>query len=493
MFDWSQILRHGLFAVVMGTVAAGASIVLCLAVGQAFALTQAFGWLIYLLPVAGVLSLLLYRWWRLPLDTTTRTVVDDIRHDRPISPLLAPGILVGTCLSIVAGGSVGKEAGALHMGASLGDLVARPFKLRGIVRDQAQPSAAAASGAPGEAPERRDREAGMHGYAAALGMAATFSALFFAPLGSAMFVLELTRYGKATLKHLASILLACFVAFALARLVGIGDVIATVPIPAPSWHLVGECVVIGAACALVGTAFIKSIDWLQRNTRRASRNYYLWVVAGGLLVAGLTLAFGWQPYEGTGGVQLAWALQGSQPELGFLVKALLTTLCLGLWFKGGEIMPTFAIGALLGASCTIMTGGEPGISAAIGLVAFFAAMSRCPLAALLMGCEIFGWAAAPLFALAVAVSFALGHDVGLYGRGATGALYHGAKRALGRLARNRALVVSAQADQVAQGAREAAASVSGREVEEGLQRIHQALSQAEEAIESVEAKEGKGS
>ena len=42
--------------------------------------------------------------------------------------------------------------------------------------------------------------------------------------------------------------------------------------------------------------------------------------------------------------------------------------------------------------------------------------------AFLMGCEIFGWAGAPAFALAVAVSFSLGRDVGLYGRGATGIL-----------------------------------------------------------------------
>lgn len=453
MVDFSQAARHGAFACVMGVVAAGASIVLCLCVDQAYAATMALPWLIYLLPVCGAASLLLYRWWKLPLDTTTRTVVADIRADRPISPLLAPGILIGTCLSILGGGSVGKEAGALHMGASLGDLVARPFKLGPVRRRTAEaPDAATAAGpaakaaeleaaaAPeattalgAEAPEpdaapeggkgaqgARREATGAHGYAAALGMAATFSALFFAPLGSTMFVLELTRYKKGVLKHLATILLACFIAFALARTVGIGDVIPAVAVPALSWRLAGQCIVIGVVCAVCGTLFIRAIDWLQQATRRASRNYYLWVVAGGLLVAGLTVAFGWQAYEGTGGNQLALALQGRQADWGFAVKALLTVLCLGLWFKGGEIMPTFTIGALLGASCTAMTGGDPGISAAIGLVAFFAAMSRCPAAAFLMGCEIFGWSAAPLFALAVAVSFPLGRDVGYYGRGAAG-------------------------------------------------------------------------
>lgn len=469
MVDFSQIARHGIFACLMGVVAAAASVLLCICVDQAYALSMALPWLIYLLPVCGVLSLLLYRWWKLPLNATTHTVVSDIRQDRPISPLLAPGILIGTCLSILGGGSVGKEAGALHMGASLGCLVARPFKLRSILRQQPtqpaairvaqaeealekmedreraatehaldavanrEPAASASSGLvegwqsgreERRAEERagRQREEGMQSYAASLGMAATFSALFFAPLGSAMFVLELTRYKRSTLKHAPTILLACFIAFALARWVGIGDIIPVVSIPDLSWKMLGQCVIIGAACALGGTLFIRAIDGLQRATQRASKNYYLWVVAGGLLVAGLTLAFGWQAYEGTGSNQLALALSGRQAEWGFLIKALLTVLCLGLWFKGGEIMPTFTIGALLGASCTVMTGGEAGCSAAIGLVAFFAAMSRCPLAAFLMGCEIFGWAAAPLFAIAIAVSFPLGHDAGLYGRGATSVL-----------------------------------------------------------------------
>ena len=80
-----------------------------------------------------------------------------------------------------------------------------------------------------------------------------------------------------------------------------------------------------------------------------------------------------------------------------------------------------------------MTQGDPAFSAAVGLVAFFAAMSRCPVTAFLMGCEIFGWAAAPAFALAVAVSFSLGRDVGLYGRGATGILKLATSAARARL------------------------------------------------------------
>lgn len=228
-------------------------------------------------------------------------------------------------------------------------------------------------------------------------------------------------------------LLACFVAFGLASIIGIGDVIPKVPLPALSWPVVGQCVVIAVACALVGTVYIQIIDGAQRLTKRISQNYYLWAALGGVLMAVLVTLFDWRGFEGTGANLLSDALAGRAGGWTFAVKALLTIVCLGLWLRGGEIMPTFTVGALLGASCTVMTQGDPAFSAAVGLVAFFAAMSRCPVTAFLMGCEIFGWAGAPAFALAVAVSFSLGRDVGLYGRGATGILKRATSAARARL------------------------------------------------------------
>lgn len=404
-----QVAAHGMFALCMGVVAAVASIVLCLCVAAVYGLYEAHWWLIFLLPALGCLSLWLYHRAQLPLDMSTRRVVDHIRSDSPVPPLLAPGILAGTCLSILGGASVGKEAGALQMGASLGSLVGRPFRLKPV--------------------HEADAGESMDGYAAATGMAATFAALFFAPLGSMMFVIELSRYKKSVVKHVASILLACFVAYAIARVVGIGDIIPTVAAPALSWKTVGECLVIGVLAAVVGALFSEGVDGLQRLSKHISRNYYIWVIAGGVVIAALTLAFHLSEYGGTGGNMLAMALAGDQPLWGFAFKAGFTILALGLWFKGGEIMPTFTIGALLGASCVVITGGDAGYSAAIGLVAFFTAESRCPLAAFLMGCEIFGWQFAPFFAIAVITSFAFGRDVGMYGKGA-----YSAARVLGRRA-----------------------------------------------------------
>lgn len=218
--DLREALKHGVFAVTMGAVGAVASIALCLCTNFAFGLFQTHPWLGWGLPLFGTVSLLLYRACHLPLDLTTHDVMDHLREDRPVPAALAPGIAAGTCLTLLGGGSVGREAAALQMGASLGSLVSRPFHLNPFLRKHAFQS--------------------MDGYAAAAGMAATFSALFFSPLGSAVFVVEQSQFKRNISQHFISLLLTCLVAWGIAQVIGIGDVIEPVRVPGASWPLVGQ-------------------------------------------------------------------------------------------------------------------------------------------------------------------------------------------------------------------------------------------------------------
>lgn len=149
-------------------------------------------------------------------------------------------------------------------------------------------------------------------------------------------------------------LLACFVAFGLASIIGIGDVIPKVPLPALSWPVVGQCVVIAVACALVGTVYIQIIDGAQRLTKRISQNYYLWAALAGVLMAVLVTLFDWRGSRARVPT-CSPTLWPAAPRWTFAVKALLTNRVPRALLRGGEIMPTFTVGALLGASCTVMT------------------------------------------------------------------------------------------------------------------------------------------
>lgn len=396
-FGIKEALKHLVFAVAAGIACGLSSVVLCLAAQWAFLAFTTFPLLIWLLPVMGIVQLAAYRLLGLKPDLTTGKVVDAVRRDDLIEPTLAPGILFGTATTLLSGGSVGKEAGALQMGASVGASVSKPFKLRRITKGN-------------------DRTLG--GYIGALGMAAEFAALFFAPIGSALFILELTHYKKSVFAYFPYILLACFCAYAVAWLIGVGDFIDAVAVPGYTWHTLAICIVIGVVCAVMATVTVASIGALHTLTLKATNCIYVWVAIGGVLFAVLVTVFGWMPYTGSGGATLNDALNGNFQMHGFAVKALLTVICLGFWFKGGEITPSFCIGGLLGATFASLLGADVEFGVAVGVISFFAAFSRCPLAAFAMGCEILGWQMAPYFAIAVIVAFSSSMSIGMYGEGA---------------------------------------------------------------------------
>ena len=379
--------RHFAFAVVAGILGALASISLCLVVNGVYSLFLAHRFLLFLLPITGIISLVVYRLCALPLTLSTEQVVAQIQNNRPVSGKLFLAILLGTGLTIVGGGSVGKEAASLQIGASLGQISAKPFKLQSLYKN---------------------RQRDCTGFAAACGMASCFSALFFAPLGSAVFVLEMSRFDKLILHRMPAILIGCFVGFAISKTVGIGDYIPAITCPQFSPYLLVICVVVGIACGIFGTIFARGIKGIRALLAKKVHNPYICVIAGGLIFAALVLCFDWFAFTGTGSTLLLDALAGEGASADFAIKLVLTMLCLGFSFKGGEIMPMFTIGSLLGLSCAfVLSSHESAFAAALGLVAFFAAASRCPLAAVLIGGETLGWLIVPYLVVSIACAFAL--------------------------------------------------------------------------------------
>ena len=98
----------------------------------------------------------------------------------------------------------------------------------------------------------------------------------------------------------------------------------------------------------------------------------------------------------------------------FLLKMVFTAIVLGAGFKGGEIVPTMSIGASFGCVAGLAFGVSPSLCAACGLAALFVGVTNCPVSALIIALEMFGYEAMPYFAIIVAVSFTLSGYYGLY-------------------------------------------------------------------------------
>ena len=98
----------------------------------------------------------------------------------------------------------------------------------------------------------------------------------------------------------------------------------------------------------------------------------------------------------------------------FILKLLLTAITLGCGFRGGEIVPTFFVGSTFGCLVGPLLGLDPGLAAALALVATFCAVTNCPIASILLGVELFGAEPLLLYLLVCAVSYLLSGHYSLY-------------------------------------------------------------------------------
>ena len=97
-----------------------------------------------------------------------------------------------------------------------------------------------------------------------------------------------------------------------------------------------------------------------------------------------------------------------------MLKIIFTAVTIGTGFRGGEIVPTFFIGAVFGCTIASVLGLDPGMGAAVGLVALFCGVVNCPIASIFLSLELFGADGTLFFAIACAVSYLLSGYHGLY-------------------------------------------------------------------------------
>ena len=89
----------------------------------------------------------------------------------------------------------------------------------------------------------------------------------------------------------------------------------------------------------------------------------------------------------------------------FVCKMVLTVLTLSVGFKGGEVVPSFYIGATFGCVGGPLLGLPAGFSAAVGLVCVFCGATNTLVASIVLAAELFSGAGFELMALACGLSY----------------------------------------------------------------------------------------
>ena len=138
------------------------------------------------------------------------------------------------------------------------------------------------------------------------------------------------------------------------------------------------------------------------------------MAVGGALIVGLTLLVGNTDYNGAGMEVVERAMGGQVDGWAWILKLLFTAVTIGFGFKGGEVVPSFFVGACFGCLLGGFLGLPAGFGAAIGLVAVFCGAVNCPIASVFLSIELFGTGDLLYFAMACAISYLLSGYCGLY-------------------------------------------------------------------------------
>ena len=385
-----------LYAVALGKWLAVAALtgVLCGLIGSAFALSVGYvtrlraanGWLLYLLPLAGVAVASVYRALRTE-GMGTDDIIDAVHLGKPLSAKLVPSIFIGTVLTHLCGGSAGREGAALQMGGTIGYWSSRALRL-----------------------DDRDTRTGT-----LCGMAAFFSALFGTPLAATMFAIMAISVGE--LYHAAFIpcFTASLVAYGLSMWLGVAPVRFTAVIPALASTGLVRAAILAALCAWVSARFCALLHASARHMKKCIPKPWLRAAAGGAIVVALTLICGTTDYNGAGMDVITAAIeQGRVKPEAFALKMLFTAVTLAAGFKGGEVVPCFFVGATFGCAVAPLLGLPASFGAALGLVSVFCGATNCPIASTFLSIELFGGSGILYFALACGVSYMLSGYGGLY-------------------------------------------------------------------------------
>ena len=343
-------------------------------------------WLLFLLPAAGLLITALYKATKCE-GVGTNNVIRAVQSGEPVSILLVPAIFFGTVLTHLCGGSAGREGAALQMGGSIGWNVGTLLHLKDHDRRTATIS----------------------------GMAAFFSALFGTPLTAALFAMMVEDVGLTFTSAFVPAFTSALIAYGCSLAFGIAPTHFAITAPELTVWSAFLVILLGFACAAVSRLFCGLLHFMEHKVPQLLPNPWLRVFVGGVAVIAFSYLFGVGRYNGAGmGVITAAVEQGEALPWDFLCKIFLTALTLSCGFKGGEVVPSFFVGATFGCVFGPLLGLPAGFAAAVGLVSIFCGATNALIPSILMGFELFSGAGLELIALGCGICYMLSGHHGLY-------------------------------------------------------------------------------
>lgn len=344
-------------------------------------------WLIFLLPIGGLIIPLIYTVCK-TTSLGTNDIFKAVKTDGNVSILLLPSIFISSVITHLLGGSAGREGAALQIGGSMASFFGKIFKLGQQKRH----------------------------ILIICGMASVFSSVFCTPLAATVFAVEVVSVGYL----FSSALLPSFVSSVVAYFVS--TKLGTHPerflitnLPKLNLKVLIFVLTVSTLGALVSIFFCKTMHHSEHIFEKYIKNKYLRIAVGGIIIIILSLIFSSGDYNGGGMNIVEKIFSHSEVKYeAFLLKIIFTAITIGAGYKGGEIVPTIFIGATFGATVASVFDVSMAFGAGLGIAALFCGVTNCPLATLFLCIELFGADGILYFALSVFLSFVFSGYTSLY-------------------------------------------------------------------------------